>query len=77
MKMKTLVVDKGGELSVRETKVPEYNECQALVKTLSCGVCNGTDLKLIQGSFKGFGEERYPLMLGHEAVGRVLKQGQR
>ena len=75
MKMKTLVVDKGGELSVRETKVPEYNECQALVKTLSCGVCNGTDLKLIQGSFKGFGEERYPLMLGHEAVGRVIETG--
>ena len=75
MKMKTLVVDKDGSLSIRETSMPKYNECQALVKTISCGVCNGTDSKLIHGNFKGFEEDRYPLMLGHEAVGRVIETG--
>ncbi|HHU48211.1 MAG TPA: zinc-binding dehydrogenase [Clostridiales bacterium] len=73
--MKTLVVDKDGKLSIRETLMPEYNECQALVKTLSCGICNGTDSKLIHHNFKGFGADRYPLMLGHEAVGRVIETG--
>ena len=30
--MKTLVVTKTGSLEIREVAVPEYNECQALVK---------------------------------------------
>ena len=75
--MKTLVVEKDGSLSVREVSRPEYNECQALVKTLSCGICNGTDAKLIHQKFKGYGPERYPLMLGHEAVGRVVEVGEK
>ena len=75
--MKTLIVDKDGALSVREVSMPEYNDCQALVKTLSCGVCNGTDGKLIHRTFKGFGPEMYPLMLGHEAIGRVVEVGKK
>lgn len=73
--MKTLVVDKNGGLQVKEVELPEFNECQALVKTLSCGICNGTDAKLIHRSFKNFGTEKYPLMLGHEGVGHVVKLG--
>lgn len=73
--MKTLVVDKNGGLHVQEAALPVFNECQALVKTLSCGICNGTDAKLIHRSFKNFGIEKYPLMLGHEGVGRVVSLG--
>jgi len=74
--MKTLVVDERGQLSVRETAIPVYGDYQALVKTISCGVCNGTDAKLIHGQFKGFEYARdYPLMLGHEGVGRVVAVG--
>lgn len=73
--MKTLVVDKNGDLSVRDVSMPRYNAYQALVKILSCGVCNGTDGKLIHRSFKGFGPDKYPLMLGHEGVGRVVEIG--
>lgn len=73
--MKTLVVDKQGKLSVETCPLPEYNDCQALVKTISCGVCNGTDGKLIHRTFKGFTPDMYPVMLGHEAVGRVLEVG--
>jgi L-iditol 2-dehydrogenase len=75
--MKTLIVDKVGKLSVEECPMPEYGECDALVKTISCGVCNGTDSKLIHRSFKGFHEDMYPLMLGHEAVGEVIKTGEK
>lgn len=71
--MRTLVVDKEGQLSIREIPKPSYNECQALVKTLSCGVCNGTDSKLIHGNFKNF--DTYPAILGHEGVGRVVEVG--
>lgn len=71
--MKTLVVDKGGALFVKEVAEPQIEEHQALVKVLACGVCNGTDLKIVHGKFKGVDE--YPVMLGHEAVGEVIKLG--
>jgi threonine dehydrogenase-like Zn-dependent dehydrogenase len=38
-------------------------------------VCNGTDLKLIHGTFKNF--NTYPAALGHEGVGRVVETGSR
>ncbi|MDR2649165.1 MAG: zinc-binding dehydrogenase [Clostridiales bacterium] len=42
---------------------------------LACGVCNGTDLKIIHRKFKGIND--YPLMLGHEAIGEVIETGAR
>ena len=66
--MKTLVVNKDGSLEVKEIPKPSYNSKQALVKTISCGICNGTDAKLIHRTFKGVDMDQYPLMLGHEAV---------
>jgi threonine dehydrogenase-like Zn-dependent dehydrogenase len=71
--MRSLVVDENHVLQIRELPVPSYGECQALVKTLSCGVCNGTDLKLIHGTFKNF--NTYPAALGHEGVGQVVEPG--
>lgn len=73
--MKTLVVDVKGNLSVEEVPVPKYNDNQALVKTIACGICGGTDGKLIRGNFKGVKASKYPLMLGHEGVGRVIEVG--
>lgn len=75
--MKTLVVEQDGSLKVREIPSPKYNENQALVKTISCGICNGTDAKLIHRTFKGVELSQYPLMLGHEAVGEVVEVGSR
>jgi len=71
--VKTLVVDAKHELSIREVPMPKIKECQALVKMLSCGICNGTDLKLIHGNFKNF--NTYPAALGHEGVGKVVETG--
>jgi threonine dehydrogenase-like Zn-dependent dehydrogenase len=74
--VKTLIVNKNGSLSFAEAPTPKYGDYQALVKMISCGVCNGTDVKLIHGKFKGFSYERdYPLMLGHEGVGRIVEVG--
>ena len=73
--MKTLIVDKEGKLSVQEIPKPKYTENQALVKMIAGGVCNGTDTQLIHGDFKGVDSSEYPLMLGHEGVGRVVEVG--
>jgi len=71
--MRALTVDGQGRLAVKELPVPEYGRCQALVKMKSCGVCNGTDTKLIHGTFKNF--DTYPAILGHEGVGEVVETG--
>lgn len=71
--MKSLSVDKNGKLAIVEVPIPQYGEHQALVKMESCGVCNGTDMKLIHGNFKGY--DAYPAILGHEGVGRVVELG--
>lgn len=71
--MKGLIVDQEGKLSIRELSKPKISEYQALVKVLSCGVCNGTDLKLIHRNFKNF--DTYPAVLGHEGVGKVVELG--
>lgn len=71
--MKALTVDQQGGLAIRELPMPEYGRCQALVRMRSCGVCNGTDTKLIHRTFKNF--HTYPAILGHEGVGEVVETG--
>lgn len=73
--MKSLIVNQDGSLEVKEIPKPRYTSKQALVKTISCGICNGTDAKLIHRKFKGVEMDQYPLMLGHEGVGEVVEVG--
>jgi len=75
--MKTLIVESTGKLGIREVSLPVISEYQALVKIASCGICNGTDAKLIHRAFKGYNLNQYPLMLGHEAVGYVVETGKK
>lgn len=72
--MKTLIVNKDGTTSFLEVGIPQYTAEQALVKVIACGMC-GTDVKLLHGTFKGFPETAYPLMLGHEGVGEIIAVG--
>jgi len=60
-------------MKVEELPEPVIGDYQALVQNLSCGICNGTDFKLIHAAFKGF--DTYPAVLGHESVGRVVEVG--
>lgn len=71
--MKSYVVYPEGKCKIEEMPLPVYDEYSALVKMESCGVCNGTDMKIIHGTFKGV--EDYPVVLGHEGVGRVVELG--
>lgn len=73
--MKGVVVYRDGTVKVEQLPKPKIGDYQALVENLSCGICNGTDLKLIHAQFKGF--DTYPAVLGHESVGRVVEVGKR
>jgi len=71
--MKAAVVEKPGVLVVREVPDPVMGEYDALCENLYCATCSGTDHYLIKGKFPF--PIQYPGILGHEAVGRVIKAG--
>ncbi|NQT19067.1 MAG: zinc-binding dehydrogenase [Planctomycetes bacterium] len=73
--MKAAVVDKPGSLKIVDVPDVKIEDCQALVRTLACSICNGTDRKIVHGTIPFFGAEGYPGILGHESVGRVVKIG--
>jgi 2-desacetyl-2-hydroxyethyl bacteriochlorophyllide A dehydrogenase len=53
-----------------DIREPQVQPGDVLVEPLACGMC-GTDLELIDGSLDP-AYVRYPLVLGHEWVGRVV-----
>lgn len=72
--MKSYVVYEPGKCKIVDNMpMPKYGEYDALVKLESCGVCSGTDAKIIHGEFKGLMD--FPIVLGHEGVGRVVEKG--
>ncbi|WP_218192311.1 zinc-dependent alcohol dehydrogenase [Brachybacterium vulturis] len=73
--MKAIVVNADGRVQVKEIDRPDVKSHQALVATIAGGIC-GTDATLLQCSFKGVGPASYPLVLGHESVGRVIDVGE-
>lgn len=73
--MRAFVVRENGQYGLEEIPMPVCGPYDALVKLLSCGVCNGTDMKIIHHTFKGV--EDYPLVLGHEGVGEVVALGEK
>lgn len=75
--MKSLAVIKPNQLKIVDVPKPKINDYQALVEIISASICNSTDIKLIHGTFPGMGLECYPLLLGHETVGRVVKVGKK
>ena len=73
--MKSYVVygDDERHCAIEEMPMPTYGDYDCLVKMESCGICSGTDMKIIHGAFKGV--DHYPVVLGHEGVGRVIQKG--
>lgn len=72
--MKALVVENPGHVVLRnDVPEPEIDEYQALCKNLACGLCNGTDIKIVNGGLRHF--NYYPCVLGHEAVGQIIHVG--
>lgn len=61
----------GRPLEFRELPEPRPGPGQVLVQVEACGVCR-TDLHLRDGEL---GMARYPVVPGHQVVGRVLERG--
>lgn len=73
-KMRAAVaVGYGKPLEIRELPIPEPGPGELLVRLESCGVCH-SDLDVRKGSTAP-PESTFPLVLGHEGVGRVVSRG--
>lgn len=72
--MKALVVVTPGELKVMDLTEPPMGEYEARCEMLYGATCTATDLAVIDGRV-GWTELKYPVILGHETVGRVVEIG--
>jgi len=71
--MSAMRLDRAGRaLSLDTVPRPEPRDNQVLLQVLACGVCR-TDLHLCDGELP---EIRYPIIPGHEIVGKVVAVGQ-
>ena len=64
----------GEQLQVGKVAVPSIGSRDVLLQVEACGVCH-TDLHVAEGLFRAFGMDTFPLIPGHEAVGRVAQVG--
>ncbi len=71
--MKAAMVEKPGALSIRDVPEPEPGEYEVLCEMLYGATCTGTDQHIIHGRMPWTIE--YPVILGHESVGRVIRVG--
>jgi D-arabinose 1-dehydrogenase-like Zn-dependent alcohol dehydrogenase len=71
--MKAAIVERPGVLVVRDVQSPKMGEYDALCELLFGATCTGTDQHLIAGRFPW--TVRYPTILGHESIGRVVAIG--
>ena len=63
----------GAALQIRDVPVPQPGSGQVLVKLETCGVCH-SDVHLRDGD-EDLPDDCYPLILGHEGIGRVVQVG--
>lgn len=70
MTMRAVVVDDSGFHSVDDRPVPELLSDEVLVEVLACGTC-GSDLHVFERDPNyDWVRDRFPLVMGHEIVGR-------
>jgi len=76
--MKAMVLDGIYDLSytrrplkLEDVPIPEIGEKEVLIKVSTCGVCH-TEIDEIEGRTQ---PKRFPVILGHQVVGRVVKKG--
>jgi L-iditol 2-dehydrogenase len=65
--MKSLVLEKYNEFTLRETPPPELKPGWVLIKVEACGIC-GSDVHGMDGST---GRRQPPVIMGHEASGII------
>lgn len=71
--MRAAVVEERGKLTVGDVPDPEPGDHEALCEVLYGATCVATDDHLINDTF--LSKITYPMILGHESVGRVVRVG--
>ena len=71
--MRAAILQEPNVLVVQDIEMPEMGEYDALCESLYGGTCVGTDGHLIRNTFPF--AVKYPTLLGHETIGRVIKTG--
>lgn len=71
--MKAAIVETPGNLVVKDVPVPKVSEYGALCKMLFGATCTSTDQHLIDDKMPW--KVAYPIVLGHESIGRVIEVG--
>lgn len=71
--MKSLAILEPNKLGLVEIPKPKPGPYDVVVKNEAVYFCNATDRKLIEGHFPGV--DKFPMLLGHEAVGIVEEVG--
>lgn len=61
-------------LALDEREVPPVGPAEALLRVEGCGLC-GSDVEQYRGHFTAKGIVAYPLIPGHEPVGRIVEIG--
>ena len=72
--MKGLFIIEKNTLGFLECAEPVLGPYECLVEVGACGICNSTDLKIIEGRFK---KGPFPILLGHESAGYIVKLGEK
>ncbi|TET52792.1 MAG: glucose dehydrogenase, partial [Actinobacteria bacterium] len=74
--MKAIAVrpKKANSVSLIEIEKPRINDGEILIKTISVGI-DGTDIEINQGLYGEAPTEEELLVIGHEAVGKVVAVG--
>ena len=72
--MKAVVTEGKGTFSLVDVDMPTLGAYDCLVKIEAFLFCNTTDRHLVEGTFPPC-PIRYPALLGHECVGRVIQVG--
>ncbi len=71
--MKAALIEKPGVLTVADIKEPIPGDYDALCSILYGATCAGTDLHVIDNKHRS--PIKFPTVLGHESIGRVIEVG--
>lgn len=69
--MKALVLEKKGEIILKEVPLPRTKKGEALIRVKACGIC-GSDIPRIFGDVAYY----YPSIPGHEFSGEIIAVGE-
>ena len=70
--MKVFTATAAGKFAFADIDIPEVEDYEVLVKNEGCVICNSTEWMIVD---KLFGTKDYPVVLGHESFGKVVKVG--